>query len=253
MRSYAGRSRLRCTAPARAGRARSSGRDRATARSPASDAAPVSPATTPMPARSRIACSAVVVVDRDEHVDAARHRGPRDDRHRAAVEPGHDRVVRAGHHDRMAGLGRVQPARGASAARPRRSAPAPRSARPPPRRARRRPSAPRRRRAARAELFVDLGEDRAVALDHGARHLGVALPRRVRHDEHVVGGERGRRAHRVVVGAVDDGDRRAFARDPVDARPAPCPPARRSATRSRAGGPCARPRGRGCRRSRPRA
>ena len=88
------------------------------------------------------------VVDRDEHVGAGRHRRPGDDRDHAAVQAGHDRVVRSRHLDGMAGRGRPQPARGRQRLdhddrRVRRSAAPPR------RRARRRPSVRRRPPAAR--------------------------------------------------------------------------------------------------------
>ena len=158
------------------------------------------------------------VVDRDEHVGAGEHGRPRDDRNRAAVQAGHDRVVRPGHHHGMPGLRGMEPARGRERldhddGRPRRVV----------RHDRGRERADTHghdddlgRRV--GELLVDLGEDRRVPLDDRARDLGVPVPRRVGHDEHVVGRERGRGAHRVVVGAVDDGDRRAFALDRVDAR-----------------------------------
>ena len=43
----------------------------------------------------------------------------------------------------------------------------------------------------RRELLVELGEDRGVALDHRARDFGVAVPRRVGHDERAIGCELG--------------------------------------------------------------
>ena len=90
-----GRSRLRCTStrtrwPARPGSPASTA-----ARSPASAAAPVSPATMPIAREVAHRVLGRGVVDRDEHVDAGRDRRPGDDRDHAAVEPGHDRVVRA--------------------------------------------------------------------------------------------------------------------------------------------------------------
>ena len=158
------------------------------------------------------------VVDRDEHVGARRHRRPGDDRHHAAVQAGHDRVVRSGDLDGEAGFRGMQPAGGRQRfddddGRVRRVVLHDRGGQ---RADAHRDDDDLRRRG--GELLVDLGEDRRVALDHRARDLGVTLPRRVGHDEHVVGRELGRRAHRVVVRSVDDGDRRAFARDRVDAR-----------------------------------
>ena len=126
--------------------------------------------------------------------NAGDDRGQGEHRREAAVEPGHDRPVRAGHLDEVAGLDRGGHAgRGvgldadaASVRRPARAPPAgspaaasaPTPSAPTPRRGtttRASTAPPRRSPSAVPELRgVDLGEDRRVALDDPARRVLVA-------------------------------------------------------------------------------